>query len=252
MTDHARATGERRLLYRVVDHASQGWYPTSEGSGGIVYTALYGATGDLAARSFEQLAADRGPLRPVEPVTAVDVAALHRLFGEAGRKAITTLAAALETVFHEIREEQGGLETGHDSFEFAQRTMIAGRPGSWESELLLAVVMFGNELNLAPAKGSARYDVDARRAAGPGKRVDTQARAGMVAILRRWVTDPGRYTEVAETLAGIVSSYCDGQPDGWRAVADQWLQPGGLAQENFSLCYRLFYSRSERFDTAVI
>ena len=241
----------RRPLYRVVDHANQGWYPSSDDLGGVIYAADYGFRRDLAAGSYEDLAATRGPLRPVEPVTDDDRAALHELFAAAGRKTITTLAAAIETVFHQVREEHGGL-AAPGSWEFARRTLTAGREGSWESEVLIEVMLFGNELNLAPATRSTRYDVDARRAAGPSKRVDVSARQGVAAILHGWVTDPARYTEVAETMAGIVSSYCDGQPEGWKAVADQWLQPGGLAQAHFSACYRLFYGLSDRFDSAVI
>jgi hypothetical protein len=249
MTDQTPLTGKRRPLYRVVDHDNQGWYPAADGRGGVIYTARHGASGDLAPRSFEQLAATRGPLRPVEPVTDADVAALHRLFAATGRKTITTLAAAIELVFHQLRQERGRHD---DSFEFASRTLVAGREGSWESVVLIEVMLFGNELNLAPATRKNRYDTAARRAAGPMTRVDAATRDHMAAVLHRWVSDPGRYTEVAETLAGVVSAYCDAQPDGWRAVADQWLQPGGLAQNNFSLCYRLFCSRSERFDTEVI
>ena len=175
---------------------------------------------------------------------------LHRLFAAAGRKTITTLAAAIETVFHQLRQQRGRHD---DPFEFARRTLIAGREGSWESAVLIEVMLFGNEMNLAPATRKNRYDTTGRRAAGPmARRVDAAARDHMAGILHRWVSDPDRYTEVAETLASVVSAYCDTQPDGWRAVADQWLQPGALAQNNFSLCYRLFYSRSEHFDTAVI
>jgi hypothetical protein len=240
-----------RPLHRVVDHANQGWYPSSDGQGGVIYSAGYGFRRDLEPRSYEDLAATRGPLRPVEPVTDDDQAALHGLFAAAGRKTIATLAAAIEVVFHRVREEHGGL-AARGSWEFARRTLTAGREGSWESEVLIEVMLFGNELNLAPATRSARYDIDVRRAAGPSKRVHASAREGVAAIVHRWVTDPARYTEVAETLAGIVSSYCDGQPESWKAAADQWLQPGGLAQAHFSACYRLFYSRSDHFDSGVI
>ena len=44
------------------------------------------------------------------------------------------------------------------------------------------------------------------------------------------MTDPTRFTEVAETLAWMVSSYAE-EHGGWKAIADQWLQPGGLDKE---------------------
>ena len=62
-------------------------------------------------------------------------------------------------------------------------------------------------------------------------------------MITRWVTDPNRYTEVAESLAFEISSYCDNTagPDGWRHVADQWFQPA-MAERDFRNCYRLLYS----------
>jgi hypothetical protein len=241
-----------RLPYRVVDAHNQGWHPSGTRDD-IKYAADYGFERDLEDRSWDELVATRSPLRPVEPITDEDEAELQRLFGDAGRKTITTLAAALETVFHGLRESRGGL-SNPDSYAWARRTLMAGREGSWESELLIEVVLFGNELNLAkPGKGRNAFDVDALRAAGPSKRVDVDVHRAMVAIFHRWVSDPDRYTEVAETLASVVSRYCDDTagPTGWRAVADQWLQPGGLAQRDFSTCYRLFYSLSEHYDSGL-
>jgi hypothetical protein len=236
--------------YRVVDSRNQGWHPSSDGGGGTVWAADYGFMRDLENRSYEDLEATRGPLRPVEPITDADEAELRDLFTTAGRKTITSLAAALEQVFHELRESAGpeGWQSP-GSYEYATRTLKAGREGSWESELLIHIVMFGNELNLATGRG----DVGDRRAAGPSKRVNASVRDQLAAILHQWVTGPGRFTEVAETLASVVSRYADetGGRDGWRMIADQWLQPRGLAQETFSVCYRLFYSLSEHLDTSL-
>ena len=58
---------------------------------------------------------------------------LEALLGRAGRKAIATLAAALEDVFHRLREQHCGqwdLDP-HGGYEYARRTMMAGRAGSW-------------------------------------------------------------------------------------------------------------------------
>jgi hypothetical protein len=244
--------------YRVVDRENQGWYQASQPGGGTLYTASYGFERDLPPRTYEELAATRAPLRPVEPVADADVAELERLFADAGRKTVTTLAAALEAVFHRVRTEHGGDRPGHwmtpgggfDSYQFARRTLMAGREGSWESQFLAEIILFGNGLNLAPESRTMR-DPGARRAAGPGKRVNQAARDQIADVLWRWVASPFRYTEVAETLASIVSRYCD-EHGGWRAVADQWLQPGGLARADFSACYRLLFSQSTRFDSGVI
>lgn len=242
------------IMHRAVDRDNQGWHPSRGTDGDVKYAADYGFQRDLADRSLEELAETRGPLRPVLPITEDDVTALHELFAVAGRKTITTIAAALEAVFHHLREEKGGLDNSHGSYEYAKRTLLAGREGSWESELLFDVVLFGNGLNLASAKqaGCHEWNVDARRAAGPARRVHADVRAGLAAMFGRWVVGPDRYTEVAATLAYVVSSYCDETGGGWHAVADQWLMPGGLAQDDFSNCYRLFYSLSEHFDTKLI
>ena len=214
-------------VYRVVDRENQGWHPSC----GDAYAADFGSQRDLADRPYTELAMDRAPLRPVENVTDADVAELRDLFGVAGRKTVTTLASALGTVLRRLTEERSA--AGHrDSWEYARRTLIAGREGSWESQVLIDVALFGKELT--------------------PKRVHPAVQERMAAMFWRWVTGPDRYTEVAETLAAVVSSYCDQREAGWKAVADQWLQPGGLAQGDFSTCYRLLYSHSEHFDSGAI
>lgn len=215
--------------YRVVDRENQGWYLAGQPGGGALYTASYGFQRDLLPRTYEGLAATRGPLRPVEAVTDADIAELERLFTAAGRKTVTTLAASLAAVYYRAI----GLG-GPDDQARARRGLIAGREGSWESEVLIHVMWFGSEL---AAEGS--------------KRIHPAAGDAMTEVLWRWVASPDRYTEVAETLASIVSRYCD-EHGGWRAVADQWLQPGGLARADFANCYRLFYSQSANFDSGVI
>ena len=63
-------------------------------------------------------------------------------------------------------------------------------------------------------------------------------------MIVRWVTDPASYTEVAATLAETVSSYAD-EHGGWKAIADRWLQPGGLDEEGVYVTTHLLYSQSE-------
>lgn len=239
---------------RVVDRDNYGWYLAGSAGGGSHWTAglINGLDGEFP--DLPNLEALRGPVRPVLPITDDDRDDLHALFGQAGRKTITTLAAALEDVFHRLREQHCGGNWSKDTrggWDYAKRTMMAGRAGSWEADLLISVVLFGNELNLAkPTRTLHRGDVDGLRAAGPVRRADKVARDAMAAIIWRWVTDPARFTELAETLAFVVSKYADDHhgADGWRQVADQWLQPGALDRENFSACYRLLYSQSEHYD----
>jgi hypothetical protein len=251
------SSNEDLLPYRVVDWHNQGWHGGSDPVAGTRYTADYGWKRDLPDRTYPELIASRGPLRPVLPITDADAAQLRDLFTTAGRRTVTTLAAALEHVFHELRVSKEGA-TGASGWDYAKLTMTAGREGSWESEALIQVVLFGNGLNLAKPAGvrprGLLDDIAARRAAGPSKRVDRDVRGALVAMFTRWVTEPGRYTEVAETLAWQVSQYCDDTagPEGWRVVADQWLQPGGMAITDFHNCYRLFYSVSEHFNAGLL
>jgi hypothetical protein len=246
--------------YRIVDASNHGWLTSGAGT----YRTDPNHP-DRQNLTLDQVAEKFGPIRPVEPITDADEALLTGVFTRIGRKTITTLAAAIEVVFHELRESAGGLN-GNDSYGYATRTMTAGRAGSWESAVLMEVMLFGNGLNLVQPKGRGPAGLaehaDWKRAAGPSKRVDVDGRRELADILRRWVTGPDRYVEVAETLAGVVSRYADqvayGREDvrmaddpesirGWKTVADQWLMPGGLAQQDFTTCYRLFYSLSAHF-----
>jgi hypothetical protein len=235
---------------RVVDGHHQGWRWVD----GEIYEADYGFMRDLPNQTLDELRRHRGPVRPVKPVTAADKARLAEIFGVAGRKTVTTLAAALEEVWHRSREHHGGLHNPAASSDAATRALTAGREGSWESQALRHLVTFGNGLNLAPAKRGQDNSVTALRQAGPSKRVDRAAKQAAVEVLTTWITDPNRYTEVAETLALSVSQFADHiGADGWKAIADQWLQPtSSLSRDDFTACYRLLYSQSRYFDPTLL
>jgi hypothetical protein len=223
MNGHDAATARPS---RVVDQSGQGWYLAGTGDGGSVYQASYGFARDLADMpGLDELAAARGPLRPVLPVTDDDVNAIDALLRQSGRKAVTTLAAALNATYNGIR-----LQLADRSGQTAERLIKAGREGSWESECLFPFILFGGSLKAG--------------------RVNPAARDALTAIITRWVTSPDRYTEVAENLASIVSGYADREhgPGGWTRVADQWLQPGGLSVIDFRAAYGWLYSRSRHFD----
>ena len=235
---------------RLVDGQNQGWYLTAAEGGGDIYAADYGFRRGLDNLTFTQLEATRAPLRPVLPVTDSDEEQLVKAFDMAGRKAIGTLCSALEELYYQVREAAGGLND-INSYDYAMRTLMAGREGSWESEVLKETVLYGNGLNLDPKKKSQSTSLGQWRSLGPStRRVDLSARAIMLEVVTRWVSDPERYTEVAATLAGVVSAYADerGGASGWKTVADQYLQSGTLSRQDFVSCYRLFYSVSEHFD----
>ncbi|BCK59466.1 hypothetical protein NWFMUON74_72380 (plasmid) [Nocardia wallacei] len=237
--------------YRVVDSHNQGWH--REGGPEGLYRGFdpTSTTKLLEHRPYDDIVREFGPVRPVLEPLDEDREQLRAALAAAGRKAIGSLASALEQVHHEIRERasEPGDTYRQSGYRFAVRAMTAGRPGSWESELLPHVWIFGNGLNLWPYKPND-HNPDEMRATGPNpKRVHVEARDQMAAVLRRWVDSPDRYTEVAEHLAAIVSSYADEAhgPDGWAKIADQWLQPGGLAKDDIHACYGLLYSVSEHF-----
>lgn len=218
---------EQLFPSRVVDAEQYGWMATAETLGGpIVYTRHH----DVYL-PFDELRAHRGPLRPVEPITADDRQALRDALALAGRKAVYSLAFATYRTWAEVRADHGGMERPMESHEVSHRQMIAGRPGSWEASSLIDLALWVGH--------------------GKPSRIHADAGAAMQAILYRWVTDPDRYTEVAETLAAVVSRYAD-EHGGWRAIADQWLQPGALDQEGVRVTYSLLYSLSEHFDPAVL
>jgi hypothetical protein len=246
--------GSNEAPYRVVDGCNQGWLttgPTDEP--GHEYEPSYGSKRGLGRMTLDRIAAERGGWRPVVPPTEDETAAVNAALGAAGRKAITSTAAALEVVFHQVREQAGGLSNANESYEAARMALMAGREGSWESEVLIDVVLVGNGFNLVRPKGRGYADVRKMRAAGPVPRVDRSVRDALAAVFTAWTCSTDRYVEVAETLASTVSRFADQEygPDGWRRLADQWLQPDArLRSQDFSPCYRLLYSQSEHFNPA--
>lgn len=199
---------------RVVDRDMVGWWSQGE---------TYAARGGLTS-TWDDLVAEHGPLRPVEPMSTEDRDALRQALRDAGPKAVTTLAAALAHIW------EAGI-VGY-SAERISNAMIAGRPGSWEAGLLLEVAYFGRDL-LAP----------------PRKRVHGPSFDVLVDVLGRAVDDEGPHHELAETLAADVSAVADERgPDGWNTVVDQWLRLNSLARDDALLVYKLFYSGSEHYD----
>lgn len=229
---------------RVVDRDNYGWFCTVDAEQQHVYVEMQAGQ----ALTYAALVEAHGPVRPVVALNDEDARHLSKLFLQIGRKAVTTLAAALELVHHRLRGRRGGLESWGESSKYARTTLIAGRPGSWESALLHQVVLFGNGLNLADEPAG---DVEQKRLNGPSRRVDKTARDAIAAIIERWVTDPAGYTEVAENLAGLVSHFADDHygPDGWKKIADQWLDPAATLRNNETeFLYQLFYSRSAHYE----
>ncbi|MCF1592404.1 hypothetical protein [Streptomyces muensis] len=183
--------------YRVVDRECQGWYRRS---GDGRYDADRGYNRDLETTAYEDLEAARGPLRPVEPPTDEECAAVKTALVNAGRKAAASLLVALyRLVYVDSQLER----TGGPRYR-----VMAGREGSWETDLMVRLA----------------WDIGADLAERP-KRYDEAAVAELVRVVDIWIAGPGRYTEVAANLAWLFSSVAD-EAGGWAAVADRYLQPG--------------------------
>ncbi|MER6253712.1 hypothetical protein ABT224_20380 [Streptomyces sp. NPDC001584] len=183
------------LPYRVVDSRFQGWYRRS---GDGLYDADSGHSRGLETTSYEDLAAARGPLRPVEPPTSEESAVVTTALAGAGRKAAASLLVA---VFRLTEQDALARRT-----EGAQSWLIAGREGSHESASLHRLAW------------SVGCDLDDKPA-----RYDAAVVAELVRVISGWVSGPDRYVEVAANLADLFSNVADAA-DGWSAVADRYLQ----------------------------
>lgn len=243
-----------RLPDRIVDTRNQGWLARGDG----MYEG-YDPTTATAARRLEPrpiaaVEAEFGRWRPVAPPDDAEVGELRAAFEMAGRKAAGSVASALDEVHNEARNRFGPWDAdGAATAAYAQRTLTAGRPGSWEADAIMEVVYFGNALNLHHRKGAS--SVEDMRSKGPSpKRVHLEARDRIATVLRAWTASDDRYTEVPETLAQLLSQFADERhgPDGWHAIADQWLQASSMDQENFRATYRLLYSLSVHFGASVL
>lgn len=191
------------LPYRVVDVHDQGWF--SNGAG--MYTADWESRNGLPRLGYDDLRVQRGPLRPVEPISDEDEGRLTAALVGAGRLAAGSVLVALFRLFRgpdlPTMEERG------QSMARRSAALVAGRAGSWESEAISSLA-WGPGCDLADKP--KRYD---------------PATADLIeAMVWRWVTDPRRFTEVAETLASVFNRHTV-NVGGWDKVADRYLIPGG-------------------------
>jgi hypothetical protein len=167
--------------------------------------------------SYAHLEADRGPLRPVLPVTDNDQQALQTALRAAGRLAVGSLMVAVYRVARNLIDQ--ARERG--DWPTLASLLVAGREGSWESEALrLLAWELGSRLTDKP------------------RRYDTAAVDQITRIITGWITDPDRFTEVAETLAHQIGTLAD-QAGGWPAIADRYLRPGTAIGQDPVLIERL-------------
>lgn len=193
-----QSPGDSEYPYRVVDPEWRGWLHVD---GGIYESDDPDGLDDLIC--YEELAAVHGPLRPVLPITDEDEDELTGILQRAGRKAVATLLVGMYLAGQALQEPEEA-ETPSDK-------LLAGSRGSWEANSFDTLAgQVGSDLADRPE----RFD---------------QAGADAISqLLQRWVTDPQRYTEAAETVPSVVSRHAEAA-GGWAAIADQWMQPGSAS-----------------------
>lgn len=177
--------------YRAVDRYARGWLTFAD----PVQTYPFVPGPDL---TLDELTAQCGPLTPVVAASRVDSETLHLALAAAHDKAMTTLLSVLSFIASDCEATDGSYDR-----------LVAGRPGSWESALLLDLVSAGNSIT--------------------ADRVDATAHTAVRAVLTRWLFDETSRVEVAETLASILGDLVDGR-GGWDQIADQRLRRSPIAE----------------------
>ena len=193
MTTPEAAPPTRDYPYRLVDGDYQTWLHTGEG--------LYRDEADrdwTKTTPYDEVLTRPAPLRPVLPITDEDQAEIARLLETAELHAAASVLAGIYRATKAVYDREAP----------QLRPLHAGCPGSWETERLPWLAWeIGADLNDQP------------------RRLDEEVTAGIAAMIQRWVTDPARYTEVAENLAAAFSRHTD-KVGGWYKVSDGYMWPG--------------------------
>ncbi len=194
--DEAATPPLDQLPTRVVDDHDQGWHRSSHDD--AMYRADFAEKRGLELLSYAQLAARRGPIRPVVPPTPEDDAAVTGALRLAGRKAAATVLVAAYRVAKQYNTEAGR----------SVNRLYAGREGSNESHGLRVMA----------------WEVGSDLAERPGRYHEAAAET-IAEVLVRWTSSKGTFTEVAENLLYLFAEVADAD-GGWEKVADRYLQPG--------------------------
>jgi hypothetical protein len=193
-------TTENAPPYRVADREGEGWLRNGPND---TYTTF--PKQNLGELSYEELSSQRGPLRPVGAMEQADSDALANALAKAGKKGVATFLVALNRTARTLIDD--GASTA---------VFTAGRPGSWEAELLRHQILWLGE------------DIKTTR-------TDDTAMVTAREILLKWVTGPVQ-PELADGLASILGSAAE-KAGGWAAITDRWLA-GNEALEHWTSAYR--------------
>lgn len=161
----------------------------------------------------------------------------------AGRRAVGTIAAAVDLVHREARDRHSPWDRDPSGrYAFADQTLTAADDSTrWDPQALERLRQYGAWLNRCP------HPTDPPRPdTGPKPtRVDLDGREQIATVLRAWTTPPRR-VPVAESLARIVSHHADTAhgPDSWRHLADQWLPAESSRPSWGPYCHELLLTYS--------
>lgn len=170
---------------RLVDAHGRSWYLNSGQTNAYGTRSLHYSE----TRTYEQIVEETGPVRHIDIPADGDTAAIRQALRQAGPKALATLTAALHAAASACERATGRPED-----------LVAGRPGSTESTLVLKMAL------------DAGPDV-------PAASVDAAALEVVSGILTRWVTGE-TVVELAENLAWTVGRVVDEL--GWKGITDPW------------------------------
>ncbi|MBO0876810.1 MAG: SRPBCC family protein [Pseudonocardia sp.] len=185
---------------QVVDLWHLGWRLISGGDAinGGMYTA--NPTGAGAPRTLGDLAATRGPLRPVVGPSAADIHEIDQLLALARKRAAPSIAAAVHAAYARLRETHADL--GADlRGGLARQRLTSASEATPPAAALLALL--AEPEPATSAIHPATRDVLAR-------------------MITRWVGHPDHYTDPAVTLVTVVPPRL--MPGPMRRARRAWLR----------------------------
>lgn len=206
----------------VVDRELQGWWRGEDG--------LYRTGGSDDPVPIERVMSRWAPLRSIGPAPQLDLMAAEDSLQIAGKHAVASVAAATATIVAELTTTFR-IRQLDDPARRARYAIVAGEPVPERAALLLDAVAIGESV------------------AEVSSAVCPYTRDVIADIALDWIRGSGPFVEISHALALVVGTVADAHgSDGWRRLADDWLQPTGPQDRDALACYHLLYSESRYYD----